>query len=173
MFALMFYYLRIPFYTLQEFSELWMELITTSIILSLLLLGLQSFLTEKLKRYFIVLPLFMIGLATFSLSQYISTSRSQKSRNQLTWITEEKAAFVLANKLKSPMIIDMWAEWCAACKDMDATTFSNDKVIAELKKKRWILLKADLTQSYSEQNIALQKTLQSLGSTINCTYTRQ
>jgi thioredoxin:protein disulfide reductase len=158
MFALMFHYLRIPFYTLyKEFTSLWTELITTSIILTLLLLGLQSFLTEKLKRYFVILPLFMVGLSIFSLSQYISTSRSQKSRRQLTWITEEKAAFVLADRLKSPMIIDMWAEWCAACKDMDATTFSNDKVIAELKKKRWILLKADLTQSSSEQNIALQK----------------
>ncbi|MCF7889514.1 MAG: protein-disulfide reductase DsbD [Victivallales bacterium] len=59
-----------------------------------------------------------------------------------------------AQEKNKPIMIDFYADWCTACKEMEQETFSNPSVRREL--KNFITLKADVTESNSETR-ALQK----------------
>ncbi len=55
-----------------------------------------------------------------------------------------------------PTIIDFYADWCVPCKELDALTFTDPKVIEETKKFR--RYKVDLTKTGSEETqLAMQK----------------
>jgi thiol:disulfide interchange protein DsbD len=45
------------------------------------------------------------------------------------------------------MIIDFYADWCIPCKELDANTFSDERVIAIA--NNFVTLKADMTKSLS------------------------
>jgi thiol:disulfide interchange protein DsbD len=63
----------------------------------------------------------------------------------------------LQEKLKSPgkpVMLDFYADWCVSCKEMEAFTFSDPKVRAQL--ERMLLLQADVTAN-NEQDRALLK----------------
>jgi len=47
------------------------------------------------------------------------------------------------------MIIDFYADWCIPCKELDANTFSDDRVIALA--NNFVALKADMTKSLSPE----------------------
>ena len=52
------------------------------------------------------------------------------------------------------MIIDFYADWCIPCKELDAMTFTDPKVIEQSKK--FNTLKADMTKSLSDEVSALR-----------------
>lgn len=52
------------------------------------------------------------------------------------------------------MIIDFYADWCIPCKELDAMTFSDPKVITEA--KRFEAYKADMTKSLSNEVSSLR-----------------
>jgi thiol:disulfide interchange protein DsbD len=63
----------------------------------------------------------------------------------------------LSEKLKSPgkpVMLDFYADWCVSCKEMEAFTFSDPRVRAQL--GGMLLLQADVT-AHSEQDRALLK----------------
>jgi thioredoxin:protein disulfide reductase len=63
----------------------------------------------------------------------------------------------LHEKLKAPgrpVMLDFYADWCVSCKEMEAFTFSDPKVRAQL--DRMLLLQADVT-AHNEQDRALLK----------------
>lgn len=62
---------------------------------------------------------------------------------------------------KRGVIIDFYADWCIPCKELDAITFSDSKVI-ELSKK-FGTFKADLTKSLSPEVSALREKYKILG----------
>ncbi|MEW6194637.1 MAG: protein-disulfide reductase DsbD [Bacteroidota bacterium] len=47
------------------------------------------------------------------------------------------------------MLIDFYADWCIPCKELDALTFSDKKVLEEL--KRFTTYKVDMTRTLSEE----------------------
>lgn len=53
------------------------------------------------------------------------------------------------------MIIDFYADWCIPCKELDALTFSNEKVIA--KSEEFTNLKVDMTKTLSEKTEQIRK----------------
>lgn len=53
-----------------------------------------------------------------------------------------------------PIMLDFWASWCVACKELEEITFKDKEVIQKLQGFR--LLKADVTQN-SDEDKALQK----------------
>ncbi|WP_419771245.1 MAG: protein-disulfide reductase DsbD [Candidatus Marinarcus sp.] len=53
-----------------------------------------------------------------------------------------------------PVMLDFYAQWCVACKELEHITFKDEKVIKKL--QGFTLLKADVTQN-SDEDKALQK----------------
>jgi thiol:disulfide interchange protein DsbD len=68
--------------------------------------------------------------------------------NQPFWITSEPQAIACAKRLKRPMILDFWATWCAACKQLEKESFSHPKAVEE--SRRFVMAKIDQTSSTPE-----------------------
>ncbi|MGL5698984.1 MAG: thioredoxin family protein, partial [Kluyvera sp.] len=66
----------------------------------------------------------------------------------------------LANARGKPVMLDLYADWCVACKEFEKYTFSAESVQQAL--KNTVLLQADVTAN-SAQDAALLKHLQVLG----------
>ncbi len=54
-----------------------------------------------------------------------------------------------------PAMLDFWAEWCVACKEMERFTFNNDKVAAQM--DGFVLLQADVTGNSAEDKALLRR----------------
>ena len=79
----------------------------------------------------------------------------------LPWQEFSENEFALAKSNHEKIILDFYADWCIPCKELDAQTFSNDKVIAE--GKDFTAFKADLTQTASETTEKLRKQFNVIG----------
>lgn len=66
----------------------------------------------------------------------------------------------LANAKGKPVMLDLYADWCVACKEFEKYTFSDPQVQKQLANA--VLLQADVTAN-SLQDVALLKHLQVLG----------
>jgi thiol:disulfide interchange protein DsbD len=53
-----------------------------------------------------------------------------------------------------PIMLDFWASWCVACKELEEITFKDEEVIKKL--QGFTLLKADVTLN-NDDDKALQK----------------
>ena len=53
------------------------------------------------------------------------------------------------------MIIDFYADWCIPCKELDALTFSDEKVIEQ--SKSFTAIKVDMTKTISEETEKLRQ----------------
>ena len=157
----------------------WMDAVKH--IFGFILLGMAIYFAEPLLSKSIIkyaLPIFMIGagvvllfldkqankvmgfkvfkiiLSTvlIVLAGYMLYPSEQKS---LDWeyYAESNYESALANNEK--MIIDFYADWCIPCKELDALTFSNEKVI-EIS-KRFKSFKVDMTKTLSEETEQIRK----------------
>jgi thiol:disulfide interchange protein DsbD len=101
---------------------------------------------------------FVIGLAygVFAVMPQISqTVHSENSTSvdkvqKLDWQHYSDSLLAQAQKEQKPVIIDFWADWCVACKELEMLTFSNASV-RELSKD-FVLLKINATNSTEEIN---------------------
>lgn len=65
-----------------------------------------------------------------------------RSRLDLAWlVNQEQEGLATAREARRPMVIDFWADWCAACKELDRTAWSDPRVRAEA--ERFVLVKMD------------------------------
>ncbi|MBM4252937.1 MAG: DUF255 domain-containing protein [Deltaproteobacteria bacterium] len=165
MFGLSFYYLRVPFYDLMKsLHDSWPTITGASLGLGLLLsVAILSISRLHQAKALMIAPTLSLGLGLFAASQW-ATSKSQveEPSQALTWYHDEASAFAAAQQSGKPIFIDMWAEWCEACKQMDVTTLAAPRVVAALK-SHWILLKLDFTETTAEVDALQHKySLQSL-----------
>jgi len=56
---------------------------------------------------------------------------------------------------KKPVMLDFYADWCVSCKEMEAFTFTDPKVIERMQKM--LLLKADVTKNTKQDRALLKK----------------
>ena len=160
-------------------AGLWMEAVKH--IFGLLLLGMALYfagpLIPKEINHF-VLPVFMFGSAVFllffdkngnnikafkffkiifavlilALSVYMVWP-TQKLEPEWHKFSEQQYAQSLKNHEK--MIIDFYADWCIPCKELDASTFANPKVVEISKTFR--NYKVDMTKTMSDQTEKIRR----------------
>jgi thiol:disulfide interchange protein DsbD len=75
----------------------------------------------------------------------------------LPWMHDEAAALALARAEGRPVAIDFWAEWCAACKELDHGAWADEAVREELSRGRFVLLKIDATEESAEVEAIWEK----------------
>ncbi len=71
------------------------------------------------------------------------------------WRKSEPEAIALARAEGRPMVIDFWADWCAACKELDRVAWSDPRVRAEL--ERFVAVKVDATNESAASAAAFEK----------------
>ena len=64
--------------------------------------------------------------------------------NGIPWITDEAAAVIASRSLQAPVLVDLTADWCTACRTMERTTFS-DPAVVEAANRYLVLLRVDCT----------------------------
>ena len=124
-----------------------------------LIRGLASFIT--LVGAFYVL----LGLVKFENIGFIASSSTvsasgvsdkaavfDRDHAGIDWIKDdEKLALERASSGNRPLLIDFWAEWCAACKELDHKTFC-DPVVTRFVNSNFISLKVDGSKITDEIN---------------------
>ncbi|MBZ0200421.1 MAG: thioredoxin fold domain-containing protein [Ignavibacteriaceae bacterium] len=102
----------------------------------------------KIFRY--LLSVILIAVAVYALIP--------SNSNSINWQQYDEQTLAQADKA---VIIDFYADWCIPCKELDAETFSDAKVIE--KSKNFIAFKADLTKSLSPEVEQLREKYKIIG----------
>ncbi len=160
MFALSLYYLRVPLYkTFTQLKPYWQTMCFVSLGLGIIL-GRMMWQVQKKKavKWFMVWPALFFGTGIFAANQWLFLRKTDKpSAAQILWYHNEEEAIAQSLSSGRPLLIDFWAEWCAACKKMDATTFIDESFIHETRKQEWVFLKFDVTEDTPANTKLLEK----------------
>jgi thiol:disulfide interchange protein len=94
--------------------------------------------------------------------KYYPLKYSQKPENAVTlkWIYSLEDGKSIAKKENKPLMIDTYADWCIACKELEEYTFSDPGVAGIL--ENYVLVKLDFTTMTAE-NEKRQKDLNVIG----------
>lgn len=105
------------------------------------------------KNFKIVFSILLMALAVYNLLP-------SADNNSIDW--QEYSESKLSGSIgQTPVIIDFYADWCIPCKELDAITFSDAKVIEESRK--FLSLKADMTKSLSPEVESLRNKFKIVG----------
>ena len=118
-------------------------------ILAALYLILFDKLANKIKGFRIFKIVFSVLLIVVAVYALIPSNK--KSIGWQHYKPEIASASLSGSK---GMIIDFYADWCIPCKELDANTFSDERVIAIT--NNFVTLKADMTKSLSPDVEALR-----------------
>ena len=81
-------------------------------------------------------------------NQLIEVGRKQNPVINMNWVTYSEESLEQAKRQKQAVIIDFYADWCAACHELAEKTFSHDSV--QKLGKNFVLLKFDATSESIE-----------------------
>ncbi len=73
----------------------------------------------------------------------------------LAWIGDEREALALARREGRPVVIDFWADWCTACKELDRGAWGDPRVRAAL--APFVAVKVDATNDTPQTAALFQK----------------
>jgi len=125
-----------------------------------------KYFSQGLSVLLVVFSLNGLAEKNFSASQ---KKISTKNRGENAWktIATEKNAKVSFQKLladakakKIPVVLDFYADWCLACKELDKDTYANDNIKKEL--SRFVTIKLDVTKDTPDL-LEIQKQFEVIG----------
>ena len=142
--SLAFYFWRIPLHSLlSSISEgLWLVLMV-----SFLILGTVGVAVVILRyswhhrKGVLLIPTIALSLGLFATAQVLQKSSVQP----LPWVQDIIGIEEILQQKERPVLIAMWAEWCGACKVMEATTFQDPEVRRAFKDYDFHFVKYDVT----------------------------
>lgn len=82
-----------------------------------------------------------IGISAWAIGQDVKPAVAGESG--IAWVRDHDAGFARARAESKPVMVDFTADWCVACKELDAKVFSTAPVQEEA--KRFVTLKLDAT----------------------------
>jgi thiol:disulfide interchange protein DsbD len=88
---------------------------------------------ERVKQLFALV--FLVAAAVYAAQAYrllFPTVRKAPLAGPVEWMTDESAAVIVAEKAQGPLVLDLTADWCRSCREMDETTFADPDVAEEL-----------------------------------------
>jgi len=88
-------------------------------------------------------------LTVFFLTSFLFFGCSTNDKKEPNWEPFSFDSFENSLASHNKILIDFYADWCIPCKELDASTFSDSKVIESLKEFK--IYKADLTESMSDE----------------------
>ncbi len=103
--------------------------------------GFAGSATHKLAKGFGVA--LVVGGAVYAVGA--GAARSTATAAELPWLHDEAEAIRIARAEHKPIVIDFWADWCTACRELDHTAWSDARVRSEA--ERFVLLKIDGSES--------------------------
>lgn len=119
---------------------------------------------KKFVKFLVVLILLwgiMLFFKSFIPTDFPPTqSKAVISRSELNWIPSLDEGKSLARQQNRMVMIDTYADWCVACKELDKYTFSDPDVVKILNKM--VLVKLDFTRR-TRDNETLRKSLGVIG----------
>jgi len=99
----------------------------------------------------------LAGIGAGAGGQVLAGDVSQKNHEGPNWIKDDfEAAFERASSTGDIIMIDFWADWCAACKEMDHKTFAKAEVY-EIINEHFVPLKIDGTKVTKEMKAIWDK----------------
>ena len=100
----------------------------------------------------------MMPLSNFYASSsagYGQTSQQKLAFQLIKGVEGLEAALLNASQQNKPVLVDMYADWCISCKELEAYTFTDARVQTAL--NDFILLKADVTANDEQDQQLLKK----------------
>lgn len=82
-----------------------------------------------------------VGLAVVGI--FFRVGGAGAADHDIVWLSDHEEAMSVARAESKPVMIDFYADWCAACKELDKYTYTDDAVAAEA--ERFVNLKIDGT----------------------------
>lgn len=88
----------------------------------------------------------ILAKAGIPLAGFLAPKESSSEKPKLAWQPYSDEALKIALNEKKPVIIDFYADWCVACKELEHETFPDPRVRALSEK--FVLLKIDATEDF-------------------------
>jgi len=86
---------------------------------------------------------------------YTAGAFTVTEKGPIDWIYDEQTGLAKAEEEGEPVIIDVWADWCQACKELDHTTFRDPRVVERL--GGFVTIKFDFTRETEERKRLKEK----------------
>ncbi|MCH1926089.1 protein-disulfide reductase DsbD [Shewanella sp. C32] len=95
----------------------------------------------------------VMGYLGYSVSNHAATSEQHGGFNTIKTLPEFQAALAQAKAEGKPVMLDLYADWCVACKEFANITFKDAAVASRM--SNLVLLKADVTAMDDEDQALL------------------